>query len=125
LAQKIETSALKPGMMVFSQRTASVVYTLGTHLSDLKTFPMKGKAIVLQEPTKVRLKMNNSRWDAEKKVYVSYETHMTRTMVLLSHFKHGIVMYLYMRSNDCKWRLLKDKTETGGPNAEVSAGSAG
>lgn len=70
---------------------------------------MKGKAIVLTELTPVCLKMKKFRYDSTSKTYDSYDGMYNTNIVVLLHYKHGIVMYLTRRPlTDFKWRLLKE-----------------
>ena len=70
---------------------------------------MKGKAMVLREMTRVRLTKKKSRWNIVTNKHDELESHITRNMVLLSHFKHGIVMYFAHRMDDFVWRLIPEK----------------
>ena len=109
MAAKILTSELKPGMIVTSQRTVKGVYSLGTNFDQCRRFPMKGKAIVLKELTKVRLARKKTRWNRVTNKNDEYESYITRNMLLLSHYKHGIVMYFAHRMDDFVWRLIPEK----------------
>lgn len=113
MAERILTADLKPGMVVSSQRTSSYVYSFGTDLTTAKTFVMKGKAIVIQSMTKVRLKTKRWKYDPVTKRNVCKDSFTTKNMVLLSHYKHGLVMYFAHNSEDRKWYLVKEKA----PNA--------
>jgi len=93
-------------MIVSSQRTSCYVYSFGTDLSTAKTFSMKGKAIVIQPMTKVRLK--RQKYNLTTRSWVPATT--VKNMVLLYHYKHGLVMYLPYNKEDCKWYLVKEKT---------------
>lgn len=111
MADRILTADLKPGMLVTSQRTATCVYSFGTSLHDAKAFDMKGKAIVLFPLTRVRLKTR--RYDGcepSTGKHLYKDSFRTKNMLLLCHFKHGIVMYfVHDPSRDDKWRLVKEK----------------
>lgn len=109
MAQLIASMALKPGMVVTSQRTVKQVYSFGTDLSQCRKFPMKGKAMVLREMTKVRLRRRNSRWNPATRLFDEYDTFVNKNMVLLSHYKHGLVMYFVHREDDATWRLIAEK----------------
>jgi len=109
LAAKFLTSALKPGMVVTSQRTIRRVYSFGTDYDKCRNFPMKGKAIVLRELTKVSLNIKKQRWNNDTTTYDAYDSFVTKNMLLLSHYKHGLVMYFAHRDDDATWRLVSEK----------------
>ncbi len=109
MARLIASMALKPGMVITSQRTVKQVYSFGTDLGQCRKFPMKGKAMVLRELTKVRLSLRKQRWNPTTQKYDEYDSFVTKNMVLLSHYKHGLVMYFAHREDDATWRLVPEK----------------
>lgn len=119
--KRILTSELRPGMVVYSQRTSYYVYSFGNSLDECKRFKMKGKAVVLRELTKVRLRKKRAKYDHETKAFIRKDGFVRKNMLLLSHFKHGIVMYFAATKNDCKWFLVEEKKSR--ENSEVSRGN--
>lgn len=109
MARRIATADLKPGMTVTSLRTASYVYSFSDDLDNSRRLSMKGKAIVLSEMTRVRLKLTRSRWNKQTQKYEEYPSYCTKNMVQLAHYKHGIVMYFAHNPADAKWRLVEEK----------------
>lgn len=109
MARLILTTDLKQGMVVVSQRTVKQVYSFGTDLDQCRTFPMRGKAIVLRELTKVQFAIKKSRWNASTGRYDQYDALSLTNMLLLSHYKHGLVMYFARREDDQVWRLVPEK----------------
>lgn len=110
MATKILSAELRPGMTVSSQRTKTRVYRLTDVWTGITSFPMKGKAIVLNELSTVKLKYDKMVWNEKLQKYYKKPAVFKKNAVVLLHYNYGPVMYFVNRPlTDAKWYLRPDK----------------